>query len=42
VKNGGISVDVASNSTEYLKINSNRELEIAICDKNNNGLVNKR
>lgn len=42
VKNGGISVDVASNSTEYLKINSNRELEIAICDKDNNGLVNKR
>lgn len=41
VKDGGISVNIANNSTDYLKINNNRELEIAICDKNNNGLVNK-
>ena len=37
----GIAVNVADNSKNYLKINSNRELEIAICSGNNDGLVNK-
>lgn len=39
--NNGIAVNVAENSKDYLKINSNRELEIAICNVDNNGLVNK-